>query len=134
MKRPPGSERLVRARRLRRDLTDAERLLWSHLRSRQLRGVKFRRQMWLCGYIADFACPEAKLIVEADGGQHAEQEDYDALRTEIFAREGYRILRFWNHDILENTTGVLETISAALPSPSQASPGPLPLPVPGDGA
>jgi very-short-patch-repair endonuclease len=114
-------------------MTDAERLLWAHLRARQLRGMKFRRQMWLCGYIADFACPDAKLVVEADGGQHADQEGYDALRTAAFAREGYRILRFWNHDILTNPDGVLETISAALPSPSQASPGPLPLPVPGEG-
>jgi very-short-patch-repair endonuclease len=134
MKRPPGHARLARARGLRRDMTDAERLLWRHLRGRQLQGLKFRRQMWLCGYIADFACAEAKLIVEADGSQHAEREDYDHGRTDAFAREGYRVLRFWNNDILSNPDGVLQAISAALPSPSQASLGPLPLPVPGEGS
>ena len=133
MKRPPGRDRLVRARGLRRDMTDAEWVLWSHLRGRQLQGLKFRRRMWLCGYVADFACPEAELVVEADGGQHAEQKDYDDRRTETFIGQGYRVLRFWNNDILENPTGVLETISAALPSPSQASPGPLPLPDTGEG-
>jgi very-short-patch-repair endonuclease len=133
MKRPPGADKVDRARRLRRETTDAERLLWEHSRARQLRGFKFRRQMWLSGYIADFACVEAKLIVEAEGGQHAAQQSYDDHRTGIFAGEGYRVLRFWNNDILNNPEGVLQTISAALPSPSQASLGPLPLPVPGEG-
>jgi very-short-patch-repair endonuclease len=89
--------------------------------------------MWLSGYIADFACAEAKLVVEADGGQHALREAYDTHRTDVFIREGYRVLRFWNNDILNNLEGVLQTICAALPSPSQASLGPLPLPVPGEG-
>lgn len=133
MKRPPGSDRLVRARGMRREMTEAERLLWDRLRSGRLGGAKFRRQMWLCGYIADFACPEAKLVVEADGGQHADEQEYDEHRTETFIREGYRVVRFWNNDILSNPEGVLETISTALPSPSQASRGPLPLPETGEG-
>lgn len=135
MKRPPGSERLVRARTLRRDKTDAEALLWRHLRSRQLFGFKFRRQMWLRGFIADFACVEAKLVVEADGGQHDARTEYDGKRTAAFAAEGYRVLRFWNHDILSNIDGVLLAISDALPSPSHAAAprGPLPLPSMGEG-
>lgn len=135
MKRPPGQEKLARARRMRRNMTDAEKLLWRHLRNRQL-GHKFRSQMWLCGYIADFACPEAGLVVEADGGQHDARSDYDRARTSAFAREGFRVLRFWNHDILGNLDGVLKTISDALPSPSHpaAQAGPLPLPKVGEGS
>jgi very-short-patch-repair endonuclease len=130
MRRPPGKDMRERTRRLRRESTDAEQMLWRHLRSRQLDGFKFRRQMWLCGFIADFACVEAKLVVEADGGQHAEAEDYDRQRSDAFAAEGYRTLRFWNNDILENIDGVLMAIREALPSPSHpAAPGgPLPLP------
>ena len=113
-----------RTRGLRRESTDAEQMLWRHLRSRQLDGFKFRRQMWLCGFIADFACVEAKLVVEADGGQHAEAEDYDRQRSDAFAAEGYRTLRFWNNDILENLEAVAESILAALatPHPAQAAP------------
>ena len=145
MKRPPGKEMLVRARSMRRELTPAERLLWARLRGGRLGGFKFRRQMWLCGYIADFACAEAKLVVEADGSQHGEAEEYDARRSRAFADEGFRTLRFWNSDIFENLDGVLLTIrdalssasasnaageGAVLPSPSHpAAPGgSLPLP------
>jgi hypothetical protein len=74
--------------------------------------------MWLAGYIADFACPEAPLVVEADGSQHADNADYDAERTAAFAHLGWRTLRFWNNEINENLDGVLIAISAALPSPS----------------
>ena len=130
MKRPPGNDMLKRARSLRRELTPAERLLWRNLRNRRLEGFKFRCQMWLCGYIADFACPEAKLVVEADGSQHADAEQYDERRSEAFERAGFRTLRFWNNDIFENLDGVLGAIRAVLPSPSHpAAPGgPLPLP------
>jgi very-short-patch-repair endonuclease len=126
---------LQRARSLRHELTPAERLLWAGLRAGRLGGFKFRRQMWLCGYVADFACPEAKLVVEADGSQHGQQEEYDAQRSEAFAREGFRTLRFWNSEIFENLDGVLAAIRAALPcadlpSPSHpAAPG-LDLPSP----
>ncbi|HEY1146652.1 MAG TPA: endonuclease domain-containing protein [Allosphingosinicella sp.] len=130
MKRPPGQTMLDRPRQLRRAMTDAETLLWTRLRSRQMGGFKFRRQMWLCGYIADFACLEARLVIEADGGQHDAAQGDDARRTAALAAEGYRILRFWNNDILANLDGVLLTIRDALPSPSHpAAPGgPLPLP------
>ncbi len=135
MKRPPGYARLERAQILRRDMTDAERILWKHLRSRQLQGFKFRRQMGLRGFIADFACVEARLVIEADGGQHDLQTEQDELRTAAFAQEGYRVLRFWNHHILGNIDGVLVTIAEALPSPSHAAMpcGPLPLPRVGEG-
>lgn len=80
-------------------------------------------------YFADFACFAEKLIVELDGGQHSEAEDYDARRTAFLEAQGYRVIRFWNNDVLANTDGVLETIAAALmASPSQPSAGPLPLP------
>ena len=144
MKRPPGKDMLVRARSMRRELTPAERLLWARLRGGRIAGFKFRRQMWLCGYIADFACAEAKLVVESDGGQHGEAEEYDARRSRAFADEGFRTLRFWNSDIFENLDGVVLTINEALsshpagrgeganlPSPSHpAAPGgSLPLPL-----
>ena len=129
MKRPPGNEMLDRARRLRREMTDAERLLWARLRARQL-GVKFRRRMWLREFVADFASPEAGLVVELDGGQHDLQRARDERRSGAMAAEGFRVLRFWNNEVFENRDGVLETIARALPSPSRpAAPGgPLPLP------
>ena len=130
MKRPPGYEMLKRARRLRREMTPQEKLLWAQLRGRRFEGAKFRKQMWLAGYVADFACPEARLVVEADGSQHAKDVEYDAAREDAFARLGWRSLRFWNNEINDNLEGVLTQISTALPSPSHpAVPGgPLPLP------
>ena len=135
MKRPPGYAMLERARGLRHEKTPAEELLWKYLRNRQLEGFKFRHQMWLCGFIADFACVEAKLVVEADGGQHRFQGDYDGQRSDAFARHGYRTLRFWNYEILGDIGSVISNIRDALPSPSHpAAPGgPLPLPRMGEG-
>ena len=104
----------ARARRLRRNMTDAERLLWRHLRNRQMHGHKFRRQVVIGRYIADFACIEARLIVEADGGQHGERTRYDENRTRWFQSRGYRVLRFWNHEILNSLPDVLNTIAMAL--------------------
>jgi len=98
------------ARDLRRRMTEAEALLWQHLRARQIADCKFRRQLVLGPYIADFVCIEKKLIVEADGGQHDEQQD--AERTEYLRGLGYRVLRFWNHEILTETEAVLEKILA----------------------
>ena len=121
MRRPPGKDKLASARRLRRDMTDAERLLWSHLRAGQL-GAKFRKQMWLGPFIADFACVEAKLVVEVDGGQHDLGREKDTARAKAMAELGYRTIRFWNHDVLQNIDGVLITISNALPSPQPLSP------------
>lgn len=131
MKRPPGEKMLQRARTLRRDSTEAEKALWPKLRAGQL-GVKFRRQMWLAGYIADFASVEARLVIELDGGQHAECET-DAIRTAAISAQGYQILRFWNNDVIDNLEGVLLMIQRALPSPSRARRGPLPLPETGEG-
>jgi very-short-patch-repair endonuclease len=95
------------AARLRRHMTDAERLLWSRLRARRL-GWKFRTQHSIGPFVADFVCLKRKLIVEADGGQHNEKAD--RARTAFLKKRGFRILRFWNHDILQNIDGVLETI------------------------
>jgi very-short-patch-repair endonuclease len=110
-------------------MTPQERLLWGQLRDRRLGGFKFRKQMWLAGYIADFACPDTRLVVEADGSQHADDAEYDARRERAFASLGWRTLRFWNNEINENLDGVLTVIANALPSPSQAASQPaVPLP------
>jgi very-short-patch-repair endonuclease len=99
------------AARLRRLATDAERLLWSRLRARRL-GVKFRFQHSLGPFVADFVCLQRKLIVEADGGQHNPQTD--RARTAYLRKRGFRIVRFWNHDILQNIDGVVETLHIIL--------------------
>lgn len=98
------------ARTLRRDITDAERALWRHLRKRQIAGYKFRRQHPLGAYIVDFVCLEARLVVEVDGGQHAERQFYDQARTDWLEQQGYRVLRFWNHEVLANAEGLVEAI------------------------
>lgn len=108
------------ARELRRQATDAEHLLWKHLRGRRLAGYKFRRQVVIEPYIVDFVCIETKLIVEADGGQHMEQMEYDAKRTDILQSMGYEVMRFWNNEILMDINVVLEQIRNRLieaPSP-----------------
>ncbi len=101
-----------RARGLRQNMTEAERTLWDGLRAGQL-GWSFRRQYPIPPYVVDFACLEARLIIEADGGQHG-QSGEDEIRTEHLRRRGWRILRFWNNNILGNRDGVFETIAAAL--------------------
>jgi len=116
---------LSRARILRHQASEAERILWRHLRGRRLNGYKFRRQLVIEPYIVDFACLDAKLIIEADGGQHADQAAYDARRTAILESMGYNVLRFWNNEILTELKSVLEQIGLELnrsPSP-QPSPG-----------
>lgn len=95
-------------------MTDAERVLWRHLRQRQRLGVKFRRQHPIAGYIVDFVCIDARLIVEIDGGHHAGQSAQDAERTTKLEVRGYRVLRFWNNDVLGNLAGVAQTIDAVL--------------------
>jgi very-short-patch-repair endonuclease len=100
------------AARLRRDRTEAEDRFWQAVRNRQLDGFKFRFQHSLWPYVVDFICMEAKLIVELDGGQHSETKD--ARRTAFLEARGFRVLRFWNHDVLENLEGVLAVVSAAL--------------------
>ncbi|GLQ94797.1 endonuclease domain-containing protein [Dyella acidisoli] len=114
-----------KARDLRGSMTDAERLMWYHLRGRPLSGYRFRRQHEIDRYIVDFVCSDARLIVELDGGQHAEQMQEDAYRTQRLETLGYRVLRFWNNDVLTNTYAVLEVILEALAS---VAPHPNPLP------
>jgi very-short-patch-repair endonuclease len=102
------------ARTLRKQQTNAEKLLWSRLRSRQLEGCKFRRQQPIGPYIADFLSLEPKLIIELDGGQHAEQQEQDNQRTRYLQALGYRVLRFWNHEVLNDLEAVLEAIRIAI--------------------
>jgi very-short-patch-repair endonuclease len=102
------------AEELHREMIDAERLLWSRLRSRQMGGHRFRRQVPIGPYIVDFACLAAKLVIEVDGSQHAEDLGCDARRHERIAADRSRVLRFWNHEVMRETEGVLETIWLAL--------------------
>lgn len=97
---------------LRKEMTDAERVLWSKLSGRQLCGLKFRRQYGLGEYIADFYCPELRLVIELDGGQHylEEGKEYDAIRAEYMAAMGIRTIRFPNNEVLKNLVGVLAEI------------------------
>ena len=116
-------ERVGRARALRRTMTAAEEWLWYHLRGRRLAGRKFRRQVPIGPYVVDFACLSAGLIVEADGGPHLEQSARDGARTAWLEARGYRVLRYWNHEILTETEAVLERILAEL----RTAPHPDPL-------
>jgi very-short-patch-repair endonuclease len=105
--------RTGRARRLRKDATGAELYLWNSIRRRSLLGFKFVRQEPIGPYIVDFVCRERRLVVEVDGGQH-EANVRDAVRDRWLVGEGYRVVRFWNNDVLGNLPGVLETLAAAL--------------------
>ena len=96
---------------MRREPTDAEDKLWHEIRDRRLDRIKFRRQVPISGYIVDFVCLEAKLIIELDGGQHSESS-YDASRDAALKAIGFRVLRFWNHDVFNDMDGVCETIIA----------------------
>jgi adenine-specific DNA-methyltransferase len=104
----------TRARKLRKNLTDPERLLWHHLRNHQIKGFKFRRQHPIGNYFADFICPSKKLVVELDGGQHADRTAYDAKRTAYMESNGYRVIRFWNNDVMRDVDSVLEVILRTL--------------------
>lgn len=106
---------LTRSRALRRDSTEAEKRLWSILQNRQLDGWKFRRQVAIDSYIVDFCCIAARLIVEIDGDQHAEKRKrYDDARTRELEARGFRVIRFWNHEVLQGTEGVGEEILKVL--------------------
>ena len=104
------------ARTLRRNSTDAERILWSELRDHRLAGAGFRRQVPIDGYIADFVCHAARLVIELDGGQHFsdEAEQRDASRSMVIEAKGFHVLRFSNHDVMTNRDGVLEIIAAVI--------------------
>jgi very-short-patch-repair endonuclease len=111
--RQPIDDRLrTFSRAMRKDATAAERRMWSKLRDGGLNGLKFRRQVPIGNAIADFVCYEHKLIVEVDGGQHSESAR-DASRDAELSRRGFRVLRFWNIDVMRNTRSVLDTILAA---------------------
>jgi len=108
------NEKTVRtARMLRVNQTDAETVLWNRIRNRQIDGNKFVRQVPILGYICDFVCRERRLVIEVDGGQHNESAA-DAVRDRRLMDEGYRVLRFWNNDVLGNTEGVLTAIQIEL--------------------
>jgi len=106
-----------RARNLSRQQTDVEFKLWMRLRDRQLCGAKFRRQHPIGPYIVDFCCPDRKLIVELDGGQHAEQASADQIRTNFLEAAGYCVVRFWNHQVLDQMDAILEKIVRLLSDP-----------------
>ncbi len=105
---------ISRARHLRKDSTEAEKLLWSHLRRHQMLGYQFRRQEPMGKYVVDFVCYQRRLVIELDGGQHQEQTNYDDDRTRWLEHRGFRVVRFWNDDVLKETDGVLDVILLAL--------------------
>ncbi len=114
---------------LRKNQTDAEKRLWSHLRNRQQSGCKFRRQHEIGHYIVDFVCLEKKLIIELDGGQHANQTRYDSQRSAFLELLGYTVIRFWDNEVLTQTQNVLEAIHKTLID----NPSPPPSPSRGEG-
>ena len=107
---------LERSRSLRSNQTEAEQRLWYYLRARRFSGLKFKRQKPVGNYIVDFVCFSPKLIVEVDGGQHAEQEQYDDSRDRWLRNEGFIVLRFWNNQVLGDTEAVLGSIRETLVS------------------
>jgi very-short-patch-repair endonuclease len=109
---------------MRREMTEAEHKLWRILRNRSLVGVKFRRQVPIGNYIADFCCLDLKLVVEVDGGQHAEREVADASRSRFLREKGFRVLRFWNDQALRGSEFVVAEILAAI-SENERAPSPV---------
>ena len=103
-----------RAGELRRELTPAERKLWAYLRGDKLNGVNFRRQHAIGNYIVDFVSIKKKLVIELDGSQHLEQEEYDIERTRYLESQGYKVIRFWNNDVMNDLNGVFRAIEFAL--------------------
>jgi len=124
-----------RARALRRNSTKAERVLWRCLRANQLGGFKFRRQQVVGPYIADFYCAAAQLIIETDGVTHDGRADYDERRTKYLEAEGYRVMRFFDREVLESTTAVLEEVLRVAQERVNAikEPSPRPSPCEGEG-
>ena len=107
-------------KKLRKDMTEAEHKLWMYLRGNQT-GYKFRRQASIGKYIVDFYCPIKKLVIELDGSQHMENEEYDKMRTKYLNSLKIKIVRFWNNDVLENIEGVMEKIIYLIGPPSNDS-------------
>ena len=106
---------LHHAGELRHELTPAEQKLWAYLRLMREEGINFRRQHAIGPYITDFCAPRKKLVVELDGSQHLDQEEYDEERTQYLASRGYKVIRFWNKDVMNNVEGVIIAINHALP-------------------
>jgi len=118
----------LRSRELRSNPTDAEKKLWIVLRNRQLHGIRFNRQVPIGPYICDFVARTSRLIIELDGGQHGTDQFHDAVRTRYLSARDYRLIRFWNNDVLENIEGVVMAIERALgdrpsPDPSREAGG-----------
>jgi very-short-patch-repair endonuclease len=111
------------ARRLRVNATEAEQKLWSRLRKRQLYGFQFRRQFSIGPFFVDFVCLEAMLVIEVDGSQHADEEDHDERRSAFLRINGYRVLRFWNFDVLNDLDSVVERIAEVLRQTPRARQG-----------
>jgi len=117
------------ARALRKNMTDAENRVWYFLRGKRLNGYRFIREHPIGPYIADFVCRQQKVIVELDGGQHADAAEYDEKRTEFLKEKGYKVLRFWNNDVFSNIEGVLEAVLAVLEGSEFYSESQLEVPV-----
>jgi very-short-patch-repair endonuclease len=120
----PVDNRVPRARALRRDATEAEKKLWQHLRQPPIKEHHFRRQATIGPYFADFASHKLRIVIEVDGGQHYLASD--EVRTRYLEASGYRVLRFWNNDVLENTSGVLAAIDTAINDDRPPTPDPSP--------
>jgi very-short-patch-repair endonuclease len=125
IKPPLPTTTLANSRHLRKEMTDSERKLWQHLRAGRLDGLKFRRQHPIPPYIADFCCIEKKLVVELDGSQHSQEAD--AARTRFLESQGWRVIRFWDNDVLLATEAVVEaiwnTIAEPYPHPNPSPDG-----------
>ena len=126
------------AKTLRKTSTKAERLLWRHLRAKQVEGCKFRRQQPIGNYVVDFVCFEKRIVVEVDGSQHQVEIDKDRIRDEWLKKQGFRVLRFWNNEVLRNTEGVYQVIKESClshppPTPSHRGRGKrIPSPLMGE--
>lgn len=116
--KPRTTTTRTRAQSLRKSSTDAELRLWRVLRNRNLEKFKFRRQHPIGPYIVDFVCLEKKLVIELDGGQHVERASYDAVRSAVLAQSGFRVIRFWDNDVLTKTESVMQAIYNALGCPA----------------
>ena len=116
------------AKKLRRNSSNVERLLWRHLKAKQVHGLKFRRQEQIGSYIVDFVCYENGIVIEADGGQHALEIEKDEERSQWLRSQGFMVLRFWNNEVLTNIEGVMEAISMQCEQTGEVPPLPNPLP------
>jgi len=112
----------VIAKVLRKNFTDTERVLWKHLRAKQMKGCKFRRQEPVGSYIVDFVCHEKLIVIEVDGGQHTTDRERDSERDKWLKGQGYKVLRFWDNEVLTNVEGVLEVIRDCLNHPPLTPP------------